>query len=241
MGSGTDVTKEVSDVIVSDNNFSTIVIAIKEGRTIYQNIKISKFNPKVESRYEEIDADAGNYVYTYSAPFTWTISNNGVLQSARQASISVKVFHSFSGAVYGIGAYEETIYQTISFTIPALTNTGSELGIVLSQYGSSHSYTLQGWALLDDNGNVVGSYHDGEIEISQVAVGASDNNVLYSLGSICPNVPEGTSEYTTYVLGDDNHVWKGLRVETSPSVGSDRRIKIILWNFQSVMIAFLIS
>ena len=35
---GTDVTKEVSDIIISDDNFSSIVVAIKEGRTIYQNI-----------------------------------------------------------------------------------------------------------------------------------------------------------------------------------------------------------
>lgn len=36
---GTDVTKEVSDIIISDDNFSTVVVAIKEGRTIYQNIQ----------------------------------------------------------------------------------------------------------------------------------------------------------------------------------------------------------
>ncbi len=35
---GTDVTKEVADIIVSDDNFSTISIAVKEGRTIYENI-----------------------------------------------------------------------------------------------------------------------------------------------------------------------------------------------------------
>lgn len=36
---GTDVTKEVSDIIVSDDNFTSIVLAIKEGRTIYKNIE----------------------------------------------------------------------------------------------------------------------------------------------------------------------------------------------------------
>lgn len=37
--SGTDVTKDVADMIIADDNFATIIIAVEEGRKIYSNIQ----------------------------------------------------------------------------------------------------------------------------------------------------------------------------------------------------------
>lgn len=37
--SGTDVVKEVADMIITDDNFATIIVAVKEGRKVYKNIQ----------------------------------------------------------------------------------------------------------------------------------------------------------------------------------------------------------
>ena len=41
MGSGTDVAKEAAAMVIVDDDFSTIVNAIEEGKSIFYNIKVT--------------------------------------------------------------------------------------------------------------------------------------------------------------------------------------------------------
>ena len=56
MNSGTSIAKEASDILLLDNNFTSIVSAVKWGRNVYAGItkflqfQVCRLSPPVESR-----------------------------------------------------------------------------------------------------------------------------------------------------------------------------------------------
>ena len=68
MGNGTDVAREAADMIIEDNDFATIVKAIKEGREIYDNIiRFVKF--QVSTNVGAILTIIGTSILSLPLPF----------------------------------------------------------------------------------------------------------------------------------------------------------------------------
>lgn len=80
MGSGTEVAKEAASMVLTDDNFATIVRAVGEGRTIYDNI--------VKFVCFQLSTNMGALLTVFVAPFLGMVSPLGAVQILWVAMIS---------------------------------------------------------------------------------------------------------------------------------------------------------
>jgi Ca2+-transporting ATPase len=80
MGAGTEVAKEAASMVLTDDNFATIVRAVREGRTIYDNIvKFVRF---------QLSTNMGALLTVFVAPLLGLVSPLGAAQILWVAMIS---------------------------------------------------------------------------------------------------------------------------------------------------------
>ena len=66
---GTDVAKGAADMVLTDDNFATIVVAVKEGRGIFQNI-VKSIEFLLSCNIGEILTVLGSMLLSFGSPLT---------------------------------------------------------------------------------------------------------------------------------------------------------------------------
>lgn len=127
--SGTDVAKEASDIILTDDNFATIVLAVKEGRCIFKNIKKSvKF--LLSSNIGEILTVLGGIVFGVAAPLTsgqllWinlvTDSLPAIALGLDKCDDSIMEEPPSRGGIFAGGLWRSIIFEGLMIGALALT------------------------------------------------------------------------------------------------------------------------
>jgi hypothetical protein len=135
--------------------------------------------------------------------FEYEVSNNGVLATPLVLGVWCK---------FGNGKYKSN--KEFQITIPAFNNNGR-----CEQTEPGLGTALRPVTISKTNSNYGDTITETVTDIHK------SNNILYSLGSFCPNVPDGGSNVTTYTVGDDDHIWASIRTQTASITSSDIRLK----------------
>ena len=161
----------------------------------------------------DIDGDT-SMVHQSSVAFNYSISNSSTLMTPYTVTFYITVVRQEQNIIMQ-WKDKETLTYGITFTIPAGSNSGS---------GSKNLAILSNLTRYVFKGVSTSNTQSTASSVSYNVVNINtSNNILFSLGSFCPNTTATSS--SGYLLGDDSHVWRTIRAYTASITTSDRREK----------------
>ena len=198
MGSGTDVSKNASDVVLADDNYATIVEAVKEGRRVYDNIRKALFS-LLSDNFAEIMAILFAVIVGWGAPLVaiqllyinvvadgvpdmWFIKEPPEDDIMRRppAEIGGSIFAGGLGKRTGLMSLVLTIVTLVAFYIGKFIMPGSTDPIYAHMVGQTMAFIINAWS------SVVNSFNIRSYKKSLFTIGFKSNRMLsYGiLGSI---------------------------------------------------------
>jgi magnesium-transporting ATPase (P-type) len=198
MGSGTDVSKNASDMVLTDDNFASIVTAVAQGRRVYDNIR-KVIISLIPSNISEILAMILGFVIWRATPFAAiqllfiNVVADGIpdLCMCREpledeAMKRGPISKDKSVFAYGMGF--RIIIVAILFTFLAMTGyyLGAQSGITIGGIAPSHevgrtmAYVTLGWA------SVINILNVRSFKKSLFTIGFKSNMLL--TGGICLSI-----------------------------------------------------
>ncbi len=144
LGNGTDIAKESSDIVLMDNNFKTIISAVRQGRIIFSNIR-KVITYLISDCFSEIILISGSMLFglplaILPAQILWiNIVNDGLpdfslaFEKGNKRIMSVKpikknehIFNSeMKAVIFGAGAIKDLMIFALFFW---MYQAGSEIG-----------------------------------------------------------------------------------------------------------------
>ena len=193
MGSGTDVSKNASDMILTDDNFASIVSAVSEGRRVYDNIRKVLIS-LIPSNISEVIAMLLGFVLWGATPFAaiqllfLNVVADGIpdlcmcRESLEPGAMKRKPI-SKDASIFAHGMWWRVLLMSVWFTVLAMTAyyIGSHVtvaGLTPShEAGRTMAYVTLAWASVLNIMNVR-SFNESIFKI-----GFTSNPLLF--GGIC--------------------------------------------------------
>ena len=190
MGSGTDVSKSAADIVLADDNYSSIISAVKEGRRVYDNIRKALFS-LLSDNFAEIVVILFAVIVGWGVPLVAiqllyiNVIADGVpdmffikepaeddIMRRPPADKDGSIFAGGLGKRTGMMSFVLTVVTLIAFYIGKFVMPGTDDPIHAHMVGQTMAFVVNAWS------SIINSFNIRSYKKSLFSIGLNSNRML---------------------------------------------------------------